>query len=589
MSALLTDKVVVDAAFTSAVSQFATNPAISGKTLRELLNANPDKFFRNSIPLLKRLEEEPGSTYVQVLLLSRGLLLSDLLSDETFSSEELAAIARKLSKVDPLFVVKSLESVLPDSHETAATDPSSVSLRLRLMDVLQSVQEGHRILPVMKRLLQDPDPKVRSKAALLVGKTNQSARWVEDCLGAVDSRVRANAVESLWNVDSQGVRTLLWNVLTDPDNRSVGNALFGLYRLGDVDVLEQILLMAQDKRDLFRSTAAWVMGRTGDSRFHPTLVNMIRDKAPVRTTAFRALGLLKQSKTRLEQLPALTVGGWRNEAAQDQDEIMVTVGQTQHVPGLRPTEFILHREEALVIHYEVKEVTQTGALSMAFLLPCYEECASYAQALQAAATYRRKNDGWLIARYNTPPIQEKREQADYRTSGILNLGGPVPAAPPPIPAADAADLSFLSDSVEIEAAIQTAPDPLRVQTPLECLQAISRAAHSIRVPHLILFVPSNAETFAQEFLAEANRVASSLKACFHAVSVCASDIEPCILSLCQKTGGTYLRGSISQLPQLLSQLALGVAGSYRVRLAPGPGTFKLQVFSEQGWGGFDLN
>jgi hypothetical protein len=579
----------VDAAFTSAVSQFATNPAISGKALRELLNANPDKFFRNSIPLLKRLEEEPGTTYVQVLLLSHGLLLSDLLSDETFSSEELTAIARKLSKVDPQFVLKSLQSVLPDSHETAAADPSSVSLRLRLMDVLQSVPESQSILPVMRRFLRDPDPKVRSKAALLVGKTNQSARWVEDCLGAVDSRVRANAVESLWNVDSQGVRTLLWNVLTDPDNRSVGNALFGLYRLGDVDVLEQILLMAQDPRDLFRSTAAWVMGRTGDSRFHPTLVNMIRDTAPVRTTAFRALRLLKQSKTHLEQLPALTVGGWRNEASQDQDEIIVTVGQTKHVAGLRPTEFILHREEALVVHYEVKEVTLTGALSVAFLVPSYEECAGYTQAFQVAATHRRKQDGWLIASYNTPAIRQKEVQAEYRTSGILNLGGPVAAAPPPIPAADTADLSFLADSVEIEAAIQTAPDPLRAHTPLQCLQAISRAAQIIRVPHLVLFVPSNAEAFAQEFLAEANRIASSLKACFHAVSVCASDVEPGILALCQKTGGTYLRGSIGQLPQLLSQLAIGLTASYRVRLAPGPGTFKLQVFSEQGWGGFDLN
>src|SRR5580704_1817856 len=145
------DKLLVDSALASAVSQFANNPTIGGKALREMLNANPDKFFQNAIPLLKCPEEEPGVNYVQVLLISHGLLLSHLLSDESFSIDELAAVARKLSKVDPYFLLKSVQSILPDPDQTAGTDSAMALLRLRLMDVLQSVWEGPRVLPAMLR------------------------------------------------------------------------------------------------------------------------------------------------------------------------------------------------------------------------------------------------------------------------------------------------------------------------------------------------------------------------------------------------------------------------------------------------------
>jgi HEAT repeats len=580
----------VDTALSAAVSQFAINPVIGGKTLRELLGANRDKFFTNAIPLLKHPEDEPGLKYVQVLLVSHGLLLSHLLSDESFSSEELAVITRKLSKVDPDFLIKSVQSILPDPDQTADTAPAMAMLRLRLMDVLQSVWEGPRVLPAMMRFLCDRDPRVRSKAALLVGKNHPSVRWVEDCLAAGDHRVTANAVESLWNIDSEGIRTLLWNVLTDPDNRCVGNALFGLYRLGDVDVIEQILLMAQDKRDLFRSTAAWVMGRTGDPRFHPALVNLMRDQPVVRTTAFRALGVLKQTKTRLEALPPVKVSGWRNAVVQNQDEFLVTVSQDKSVTALRPTEFILHRDTGPLLHYEVEALTRTGALSLAFLLPfCGPDDrlhASYVKAIQAASAQRRKTDGWLIAKYNTAPVRESI-QPDRRGSGILKLGGaeepPEPPAPPPV---SLPVFAFLTDSAQLEAAIQASPDPLQLPLLPKCPQLIVRAANNTKAPQIVLLVPSNAEAFTAEFFEAASRIPASMKACFHAVSIGTSAAEPGILALCQQSGGMYLRCSEDEMPDLLSDLALGLIDRYRIRIAAAPGELKLQVFSERGCGSF---
>ena len=548
------------------MDQFATNPAVNAKTLRELLSADPDKFFQNAIPVLKRLEKEPGSTYVLVLLMAHGLIVSHLMRDDAFAPEELSAIARQLSHIDPMFGIKLLQSVLPDPFETASTDPDAVNLRLRLMDVVQSVSDGSRLLPLMMRLLRDPDARVRSKAALLVGRTKLSTRWVEECLTAEDSRVRANAVESIWGVDSEEVRELLWDLLSAPDNRSVGNSLIGLYRMGDAGAIEQILLMAQDSRDLFRSTAAWVMGRTGDPRFQPALVNLIRDSAPVRTTAFRALGSLKQARVRLANAPPLRLRGWRNLSSQGQDEMQVTVAldpqaresnaadsqsndsqaddteqkdsqpnDSQTTPGrkpdngplsgLRPTEFILYRDAQVVPGYEVREVVRQEPLALAFMLPFSGtdvlSHTAHIEALQAALAFRRPNDRWLIARYDGVPV---RPPAPALTSQVWSGNGPLhlriddsqePSLAPSL--APAPDLAFLTDLSQLDESIEAPPSRARLADPLLCLQSVIRAAYNIKAPHIVLIRPSNANPLSAEFLSEAAAAVSNLKATFHAV------------------------------------------------------------------------
>jgi len=590
----------VEAAFTSAVSQFANNPAANGRALRELLNSDPDEFFRNAIPLLKRLQEEPGPTYVLVLLLSHGLLISDLLRDGLFSSEELAAIARQLSKVDPQFGVKLLKSVLPDSQESGPAELATVNMRLRVMDILESVSEGQRILPLLMRLLRDPDARVRSKAALLVGRTARNARWAEECLVEGDSRVRANAVESLWDVDSEGVRALLWNTLSDPDNRVIGNALLGLYRLGETAVIEHILRLARDSRDLYRATAAWVMGRTGDARFQPTLVNLIRDSAQVRANAFRALSTINQTKSRLAQSPVLRVSGWRNPPVEGWEEIQIALAlepelddslnaQTALVSGVRPTEFILYRDSALVVNYEVTEMIGTGPLSLGFLMPCSGSAdslhESLVQALKAASACRRKMDRWLIGRYNSTPARQK-EQIIWSGNGPLHLkteDQPGVAPPPPAP-----DPVFSSASRQIDEALQAAP-AANLPNPIQCLQAAIRVSQNCKSPHFVLMIPNNPETFSADFCAEATRAASVLKATFHAISLSPSvPFDPGIQSLCQKSGGACLHSTADQLPQLLADLSAHLIGSYRIRLDAGPGSLKVQVQSERGCGSLVL-
>ena len=582
----------METAFTSAVNQFATNPVVNGRALRELLNADPDGFFRSAVPLLKHLREEPGSTYVLVLLLSHGMLISDLLRDELFAPDELIAIARQLSKVDPHFGVKLLKSILPDSPEALPAEPGAVNTRLRLMDIVQSVSDGQRMLPMMMRLLRDPDARVRSKAALLVGRSTHNARWVEEALNEGDSRVRANAVESLWDVDSEGIRGLLWNALSDPDNRVLGNALLGLYRVGDAAVIEHIFLMAQDPRDLHRSTAAWVMGRTGDLRFQPTLVILIRDSAQVRSNAFRALCSINQAKARLARAPVVHLSGWRNPSSADHDEIQIGVSLEQdletpqptkspQVSGLSATEFAIYRDAALVVNYEVTEMTRTEPLALGFLLP---RSASgdlvhdtYVQALRSAALRRCKSDQWLIAKYSSEAVVRLRPHLAWSGNGPLSLrSDDQPAPPPPTPAPE---VSLLSDPCQIDEALSAS-----LFAPLQAsLKAMTRAAQTAKSPQFVILLPSQATALEPEFLAEANRAAFTLKASFHAIAL-NNSIPASIQELCQGTGGVVLPTTPSQLPQLIADFSSRLTSSYSIRFPSAPGSLKIQVFSERGCG-----
>ena len=82
-------------------------------------------------------------------------------------------------------------------------------------------------------------------------------KTAERLLTKRDPRVRANAIEALWGSDSALARGLFREASRDVNNRVAGNALLGLYLLGDTSAVPQILKMAAQPDPLFRATAAW--------------------------------------------------------------------------------------------------------------------------------------------------------------------------------------------------------------------------------------------------------------------------------------------------------------------------------------------
>jgi HEAT repeat protein len=115
-------------------------------------------------------------------------------------------------------------------------------------------------------------------------------KWAERQLQRSDPRVRANAIEGLWGLDSPEAVLLLESLAKDGHNRVAGNALVGLHVTGKADITEEIERLSKAENATFRSTAAWMMGRIGNAGFLEPLGRLRRDEnAVVRGAALRAM------------------------------------------------------------------------------------------------------------------------------------------------------------------------------------------------------------------------------------------------------------------------------------------------------------
>src|SRR5438105_5455698 len=290
-------------------AEFASNPVAAGMSMRRLLETDREQFFRKSLPLLRAAPETQAFNYLLTLLLMNDLLLEQLSNPALFSFSEAVTLARQLLRIEPLLDVKMVRALL-DTKDVSSREEferkANSERGIRLLEIMAAISDGARILPVMAQLLHHPNSRVRSKAALLVGRSNKNYKWVEQCMTEDDPRVRANALESLWGVDSEGTRSVFWAASTDPDNRVAGNAAYGLYQMGDAASIQLIMRMIDHPQSDFRLTPVWVMGETGDPRFLAVLARLLSDsESQIRSAVFRAIGKLKQSIARFGALPQL--------------------------------------------------------------------------------------------------------------------------------------------------------------------------------------------------------------------------------------------------------------------------------------------
>jgi len=219
------------------------------------------------------------------------------LSDESLcdpallSASEAIAQAKQRAQADPLFGQRLAGILLKDKQ------PLEEGKALRLLDILAAIFNPLRV-GLVGPLLHHPDPRVQSKATLLVAKGNKDVKWVRLCMLDRDARVRANALEALWEMDTKEARGVLLEALNDPNNRVVGNALLGLYRINEPGFVDKIVEMARHPDEKFRSTAIWVMQKSGDPRFIPALTQLLEDGGKSKVKVMRALTSLKTASAK---------------------------------------------------------------------------------------------------------------------------------------------------------------------------------------------------------------------------------------------------------------------------------------------------
>jgi hypothetical protein len=330
-------------------------------------------------------------------------LLLRALCDSALSREEAVSLGRAAKRVDPLADVLLARNLADSAMESGAVQIADPA---RLMDILCEIADATRIMPSLMRMMRHPNPHLRSKAVKLIGRGSLSAKWVMGRLSESDPRVRANAVESLWGVDTPEARTLLSFAANDGDNRVAGNALLGLYYLGDTAALTDVMKLAAVESALSRSSAAWVMGEAGDPRFTESLRRMISDPdAVVRKRVFAALARIKTANAQAPVGERWHVAGrmLAGESVRGLRRLMVAVvgKDMREQPKVAPLQFLLSEGAQYIASYKVSEKPLPESMSVVFLIPRWREAAdgAFYEGVLNCLRWKRPSDLWSLLPY----------------------------------------------------------------------------------------------------------------------------------------------------------------------------------------------
>jgi hypothetical protein len=337
-------------------------PLVDAKTFRGLLSAGFDT--RQAAEGVRLAELFDIRDLAQMLL-------------ETYleSKERAISIGAKLAASDPRFDAALFECL----REVSAG--SSDDALLVGLEILDAISERDRLVLNVLRLLKHENPKLRSKAALFIARRRPHLRWVSDLSQEPDARVRANTLESLFGIQEPFILPLFRQHVNDENNRVAGNAILGLYQLGETASIQHVEQMAKDERPLFRNTAVWVMGQTGDPRFSSVLSAQLSDSDKfVRRQALLGLGKIKQAfkVARERSRLRLKVYGHFEEAGREHLRLAAWDEAGEPVRAILGTRFLVKAGASFVREYNAQEHEIKTPVNVVYLecLPQKEENAA---------------------------------------------------------------------------------------------------------------------------------------------------------------------------------------------------------------------
>jgi hypothetical protein len=227
-------------------------------------------------------------------------------------------------------------------------------------------------IPIAKlvQLFRSSDPRIRSKVARLVGKYSQYQAFVARRLQESDPRVRANAIESLWGVDTPVARRSLEAAATDSNHRARINAIYGLYLLGNPSAVRLLIKHAKHVSPSFRVAAAWAMGQTADPRFSTIVKELMSDAdESVRRVANLAAVRIEARVSAERQKPAFRARILRARGP-DPDWRAVTMLLPREIAGtVKPTHFMIEENDQPIFGFEVEHLTARLPLRVGIALP----------------------------------------------------------------------------------------------------------------------------------------------------------------------------------------------------------------------------
>ncbi|HEY1183032.1 MAG TPA: HEAT repeat domain-containing protein, partial [Bryobacteraceae bacterium] len=557
--------------FAALVVNLSAGEAGNQEVIEDLLRNDPDLFRRGALEVLRTQEQSRGLRFLVGLLVANDLL-EPLLCEGSLQVEQASAVVRMAIQIDSMVEI-ALARHLAEGV-TAGTRPLLAANASRLLDILARVSDGTRILPSLARLLHSTDAGLRSKAALIMGRSNRSATWVRSHMSDADPRLRANAVEGLWGVETEEARDLMLAALRDANNRVVGNALYGLYAMGESVSLAETIKLAAHPAPVFRATAAWVMGETGDPRFREPVAQLLRDPHPmVRSRALRSVASIKAamaqaatgqpwrlSSLMLETMAAASAGGPKLTR-----RLQVAVGAPGGAPpALRAIHFMLCEDRLPVLNYHVTVRPSPPPMSVVFLFPRGGEAQEppWVTGALGCLAGKRPSDLWAYL-----PWRPAGEAAPAAPAAQANQE--FPFTPNPDALADA-----------FRRMTQRADCADMWQTLWRALRAESNLARGKR--HVIVFAAEPVRGVAGPGLV------ATVGAALGLVQVISSVPNPALEDLCNKTRISYAYAAApEQIIARIEEAYLNLNARYEIgyqTLSQEARELKIRIQCPSGWG-----
>jgi hypothetical protein len=555
------------ASLTALMRNFDRDGVTSRRLIDELLQAAPEVFREAAVQVLKNADDSRAVQCLIGVLVAHGMLLS-VLCHPALSREQVMVVARIAQRVDSTAesaIAKGLaDSVISNDPGVRPKDAG------RLLEVLSEISDGNRILPSLLRLLRHPDPHLRSKAVKMIGSGTRSAKWVQGRLAETDPRVRANAIESLWGLDSPEARELLQASVRDGDNRVAGNALVALHRIGDSGVIPDYFRMAAHDSQRFRVTAAWAMGEAADPRFSETLARLLRDThPPVRTRALAGLGRIKTFLAKTRQTSPWYMASMLQDNPQRnlrRLQLLMATEDGGEYPLALGTQFLLSEDGQPVIAYRTSEWQAPRPMSVVFVFPRGREPSAdaWVRGALSCRTWKRRSDFWGLESYIPP-------------GGAGGVGGA------DRPAEDPARLTASLETIE-ETFTQPPEDARCGGFWNTLMQAIlSEYGGSFGQRQVIVFNHSAAVAAPPEELTPA--VVTGAKVRVQVVSTVPNQV---LEDFCRVAGGVFrLAGSPGEVDDLILRCYLDLLTPYEIAytpVCPAARTVRVRVQTAEGWG-----
>jgi hypothetical protein len=288
----------LEAGLRESLAAFNARRTDAMNSMRRLQSTDPAGFVLAAARLLTSPDfEKTAATEYLIGLITTGNSMADPLLDENVVPFPVAlAMAREISNLEPLLDARLMRKML----ENAGGDPAGIptGTAFRVLKMMDAISDCSRITVYLMQLERHRNAEVRSQAALLLGRGKVNLRRVRNLLASEDDRLRANAVESLWGLNTPESRGILRNAASDPHRRVAVNALVGLCKAGESDARHRLIELSAGGDPVTRRAAMWGMGQTGDPEFVPTLEALMSD------TDERVRGMAARSLARLRLVPS---------------------------------------------------------------------------------------------------------------------------------------------------------------------------------------------------------------------------------------------------------------------------------------------